>query len=739
MQIAQVSRWTRLAAAGVALAAAFAGDPARAADKPPVLLVTIDTLRSDRLPVYGFDGVETPAIDAFAKDSILFEHAYSHVPLTLPSHLTILTGLLPGEHGVRDNSGYRFDARKHGCLPLDLKPLGYRTAATVSTFVLRNETGIDACFDSYDGNLDPGMLAGALAAAQRSGKDSVASALAWIAKNGDQPFFYFLHLYEPHTPYEPIEPFATKYAKDKYLGEIATADSYLATLFSELKKMGVYDRALILLMSDHGEGLNDHGEAEHGIFVYREAIQVPMMVKLPNQERAGQRVANPAQLTDVYPTVAAFVGAKVPKELKGASLLTLDSIPPRLIYSETFYQEIHYGWSPLQSLIQFPFHLISGPDPELYEVAKDPAEKSNLRDSERRTLNTLRQSVKTYEKPLAQASKEDAETAAKLAALGYLGTTAAKPASGALPDPKSQMPLIADFKEASTALQAQRFADAAVRFDALTKAAPNMTEAWTMMASALQKMGRIDEAIAALQKAMQLTGGSPTVAMSLAGIYSQLGKLDEAQKHAEVARSANPVQAAHLLARIAISRKDYTTAEKEARSAMAAGGSRVATMVLLTEILLRQEKIDEALKVSDDALAELDKIAVDDKSYRGIYILRGELMRKKGRNSEAIEAYKNEILAFPEEPFAYSRLARTYAAIGRRDDAFRTVQSMILANPDDPTVYVGAVVVLQQVRMFPDADRLMKEALRKFPQDPRIRNLSERRYLGTESSEDANP
>ena len=239
-------------------------------NRTPVILISVDTLRSDHLPTYGYRGVETPNIDRFRADAIRFDRAYSHVPLTLPSHATMLTGRLPADTGIRDNLGFQLAANVT-TLPSLLKRNGYETGAAVSAFVLRSETGINRGFDFYDDNVDVDLHS--LSRSQRSGAETIRIAENWIKPRASKPFFFFLHLYEPHTPYEPPERFR-KYASP-YDGEIAYVDELLGTFFQFLRDDGLYDKAVIVFVSDHGEGLGDHGEEEHGILLYREEIEVP--------------------------------------------------------------------------------------------------------------------------------------------------------------------------------------------------------------------------------------------------------------------------------------------------------------------------------------------------------------------------------------------------------------------------------------------------------------------------------
>src|SRR4051794_20697697 len=308
---------------GAALLAACHGSRNPIDGRAPIIIISIDTLRSDHLPAYGYTKVETPAIDRFRADAILFEHAYSHCPLTLVSHASVFTGLLPAEHGIRDNLGYELNP-KAATLAQLLKSKGYATGGAVSAVVLRGESGINRGFDFWqdDIDIDPNFLS--IGRAQRPGDATRALAQKWIGEHehDSHPFFFFFHIYEPHTPYEPPEPFRSRYT-NSYDGEVAAADQIVGKFLDYLRAEGIYDRATILLMSDHGEGLGDHGEDEHGVLLYRDTLQVPLLLKLPKNARKGTSVAAPVQLIDVFPTIASAFGATA--NLAGRSLLDTDS------------------------------------------------------------------------------------------------------------------------------------------------------------------------------------------------------------------------------------------------------------------------------------------------------------------------------------------------------------------------------------------------------------------------------
>ncbi|MGA7614592.1 MAG: sulfatase-like hydrolase/transferase, partial [Thermoanaerobaculia bacterium] len=517
--------------------------PAAAAIAPgaPVILISVDTLRADHLPAYGYRGVATPAIDALRRDAILFENAYSQVPLTLPSHSSILSGLLPADDGVRDNLGYRFDASKHPTIPSLLHEEGYATGAAVSAYVLRGETGLAPAFDFYDSNIEV-RRDEALGRLQRPGTETIAIAKEWIGARESKPFFFFLHLFEPHTPYDPPEPFRTKYAANPYDGEIAAVDSELADFLGWLRSEGIYDRAIIVFLSDHGEGLGDHGEEEHGIFLYREAIHVPLMLKLPGRKRAGETVAAPVALIDVLPTLAQLTGFSPPADAKGVSLLASANAAPgsqRTIFSETMYPRLHLGWSELRSLVSEHLHFIDAPSPELYDVVSDPHEKSNIASEQRRQLATLKTAIAPFRRSLETPQQIDPEEAKKLAALGYLGSSSTP--EGPLPDPKERIGDLAVMDEAWT-LAKSGHSDTAIRkFESFLQKNPGVMDAWIELAGLCERSGRLGEAASSYRRAIALSPASSAgPALSLGWVYLQMGELDQAATHASIGVASDP-------------------------------------------------------------------------------------------------------------------------------------------------------------------------------------------------------
>jgi choline-sulfatase len=618
----------------------------------PVIVISVDTLRADHLPAYGYGGVETPNIDALRRDSVLFERAYSHVPLTLPSHVSLLTGLLPPQHGVRNNLGFSFDGTKHATLPAALKARGYATGAAVSAYVLRGATGLAPLFDSYD---DAVAIRGgeSVASQQRSGRDTAAVARSWIEQHRSSPFFYMLHLFEPHSPYAPPEPHRSRWPS-AYDGEIAAADEIVGELLSSLKASGIYDDAVIVFLSDHGEGLGDHGEDEHGIFLYQEAIRIPLLVKLPRGERGGTSSGSVVGLVDVFPTIARLVGAEAPAQLAGTSLF--DAAPqPRRLYAESLYPRIHLGWSELRSLVDARHQYIEAPRPELYDLEADPAQTKNVLGGQRRVHAALRKALEAIPRGEEAAGNIDPEDAKKLAALGYLGATASK-SGGPLPDPKDRIGEMRALVRASQLVQVRKFSEAIGELRALVAANPRLTDAWSLLARAQQDAGDLDGAVATYRRTIaehpELAGD---LGLSVAGLYLTQGKLDEAEAHARLGESANPPLVQLLLGRVAMARNDHPAAMRHAEAAVASDGYRVQGLILAAQVHARTGDAERALQLIAEADGEVAKRKLD--AVPLLEYTRGDALARLERFDEAEAAFREEIRDFPADREAYASLA----------------------------------------------------------------------------------
>ncbi|MGA7614812.1 MAG: sulfatase-like hydrolase/transferase [Thermoanaerobaculia bacterium] len=654
----------------------------------PVVLISIDTLRSDHLPAYGYRAIETPHLDALRRDAILFRRAYSPVPMTLPSHATMLTGLLPADHGVRNNIGFHFDSTKEGSLPCVLRNHGILSGAAVSSYVLRAGSGMDSCFDDYDDSIDPHPGA-AFGEYQRSGYETLRAAESWIDAHQSKPFFYFFHLYEPHLPYTAPEPFKSRYSSG-YDAEIATADDIVGKLLDHLRSLGIYDRALVIVTSDHGEGLGDHGEEQHSILLYREALQVPLFVKLPNRTRAGTTVDAPVQLSDLYPTVLTLLGIEPPHRADGISLLESESkLASRSIFAETMYPRIHLGWSDLASLIRDQHHYIDGPRPELYDLSSDPAEKDDILDANRRIAASMRKEIEPYRKPLRPMENVDPEVMSRLAALGYIGSPKVSDLSSSLPNPADRIQYLDRIRNALLLAEEGRFDDSVAGLRELVAENPGMVEVWTRLAEVLAKAGREKEAAEAYREAF---ARSPIVSsddLVRAGyVHLRLGELDQAERLAGSAMRENPGKAHELNARIALTRKDLVGAEREARATIAATREQPSSLLLLAEVQQRAGHFDAALATISTVEARGRDLGM--KRVYGLEFLRADTFARMQRMPEAEESYRREIEAFPAHLDAYVRLAIVYAVEGKSDSVEPLFEKMLRANPSAATAELAA-------------------------------------------------
>jgi choline-sulfatase len=663
---------SHLMLAAVVALAGCRSEPALRFPGAPIVLVSIDTLRADRLPVYGYTGVETPGIDRLAADAIVYDNAYAHYPLTLPSHVSLLTGLLPPEHGVRDNSGYPFTAASHPFVPRLLGAAGYASGGFVSSYVLRAQTGLADGFDVYDSEIER-EAGDSIDSPQRAGLETTALALDWVRSLGAKPFFLFLHLYEPHTPYEPPEPFASRYPDSPYDGEIATADIVVDGLLRELDRLGIYERAVVAVVADHGEGLGDHGEQQHGIFLYRATVHVPMILKLPGSARAGSRVERPVALADIAPTLLALAGVERTGTLAGRSLLDAPrtGADPTPIYAESYVPRLHFGWSDLQAVYESRWAYIDAPEPELYDLVADSAQTRNVLAENRREASRLRAVVERTDRPLAEREGIDAETAAQLAALGYLsGPSPTR--DGPLPDPKSQRELLAAIESAFEAFADERHEDAVVELRAVLAVNGEMFDGWIRLARSLDAIGEKEASVEAWERALEISGGLPWIALTVAAGKLQLGDVEEARALAELGRS-----------------HDAEAADEIRLQADLASGRR-------NEALARMTEMAHAGKANEATLRRL-----------------ASHHRQRGAPAEAVALLAPTLAG--AEPATRLTYALALSDLGRDREALGVLEPLNAQEPENPGVLVAIGTVLLRLDRAPEARAALERSVELAP------------------------
>jgi choline-sulfatase len=705
-----------LVAAGCSRARPVPSGPYR---DSPVVLISIDTLRADHLPLYGYTHGSTPILDRLGRDAVIFSDVFSHTPLTLPSHASLLTGLLPFRHQVRDNIGFTLPSSLPA-LAERFKAAGYATGGAVSAYVLRRQTGIARGFDFYDDAIPIAGTGESLSDSQRDGASTVAALASWIDRQQTRRLFVFLHLYEPHTPYAPPPRFQLASAYD---GEIAYADELVGRLLDRLRARSLFDDAIVAVVSDHGEGLDDHGESEHGIFLYREAVHVPWILRLPQGAGGGRRLKGAAGLVDVSATLLALAGLPV-SGIDGSFVLA-DLNGPRLadrtVYAETEYPRLHFGWSDLAAAIDGRYHYIRAPRPELFDLLGDPGERRNLAADQASTASALREwiarTTSGSQVPAPQAVPADVRE--RLKALGYIGSSLPRE-DGELPDPKDQIEAYEALKGALALAAAGRDSDAAIKLQELTRAQPRMLDAWEALAKSLERIGRATEAIAAFGKVLELDPLKPETHLALARVYALQRQPDRAREHASLALTRDPAAANETLAELALDggRRDeaYTLAQRSA----AADPTRYMTQFLLGTIAQQRGRCEEAIPAFQKAieLKRTDPNAV----VRNLHAGLADCLARAGRSEEAEREFKAELAAIPASPEARVGLAALYRSLGRDAEARDVLGGLVAATPHPDASTYG--IVVRAFTMLGDRDAAREWAAKaraRFPGDARFR------------------
>src|ERR1700731_3234745 len=493
---------------------------------PDVFLITIDTLRPDHVGCYGYKQAETPGLDALAADGVRFTQAFTHSPITNTSHITILTGLLPGVHGVTD-FGIPLSPQHVTAAEL-LKKHGYKTAAFIGAVILDSNTlapGLDRGFDFYDNfpkddskDAD-GKNKPRWGRVERRGMDVVAHAESWFEKHRTGPHFVWVHLYDPHDPYEPPPPFSEKYKDHLYDGEIAYADSAVARWIAFLKKAGVYDNAIIVVTGDHGEGLGEPGEETHGLFLYDSTLHVPLVLKTTGSAHHGTVIDSQVRTTDILPTILSATGVAAPAELNGESLLPLIEQtktaqgPNRALFGETDYP-LRWGWAPLRALRTANTKWIEAPRPELYDLQADPKELKNIYVVDSNKVQSMQAQMNLWKVKLPQ-------------------TDSSKAAEN-LPDAKDKVQVQNLLHNAMLAADDNRSSDAKQFLEKALQLDPESPTALRQLGELEFAAGDFAKAAAHLKRACELRPDDSTAAFELGQAMQKSGNLPGARDALEL-------------------------------------------------------------------------------------------------------------------------------------------------------------------------------------------------------------
>ena len=654
------------------LLARRAGPGAGAARGADVVLVTLDTLRHDALGFAGNRGVETPVLDALAAAGRTYPEAHAHNVVTLPSHANILTGLYPHQHGVRDNSGFTLTPRFPTLATL-LRGAGYSTAAFVAAFPLDARFGLGRGFDVYDDRYPEGSAPTAFVIAERPGDQVVAPALAWWRANAGRKRFLWVHLYDPHAPYAPPEPFASRYAADRYLGEVAATDAYLAPLLGPFLA-GEEEPALVAVTADHGEALGDHGEVSHGLFAYEATLKVPLVLWGAGVEPGTDR--RPARHVDLLPTLLAAVGVEAPAGLPGRSLLGPPGPAGRQLYFEALSPYLNRGWAPLRGVLGGQDKLIELPLPELYDLAADPAEGRNLVERERRTVHALRAALPREAVWPPKGGAVSGDEAARLRSLGYLaGSAGGKTRFTAEDDPKRLVALDRQLHQVVDLYSRGDLAAAAALAREVVAARPEMSAGYEHLALILRQQERVGEAVAVLEEALAHGAATPTLVRELGLALAELGRAEEAVRVlAPVAAPGEDLEAMNALAAAYYTGGRLAEAQAELERVLARDPGNVKALESLGAVALAAGRPRQAAAHLERALAANPGLPI---AWNTLGVARYQL----GEVPAALAAWERSAALDPRQFDALYNLGVVAAQAGERAKARAALERFLATAP----------------------------------------------------------
>jgi len=672
--------------------------PPAAAGAPPlttarnVLLITVDTLRADRLGCYGYKAAETPVMDALAARGVRFETSCAHVPITLPSHASILTGLEPCAHGLHDNGTY---TAGDGLLTLAeiFKGRGYATGAVVGSHVLDSRYGLDQGFDVYDDDFTAPRRQKKRLFTERQAEEVAQRGMEWLTGRAnarlagredarlqgreEEPFFLWLHFFDPHMGYEPPEPFRSRFRRDLYSGEIAYTDYWIGKVLEHLAALGngsVAARTITVLTADHGEALGEHGEDTHAFFIYQSTIRVPLIVQCPGF--APGVAQGLARGIDIVPTLLELLGIDADPGIAGRSLVpAMRGAPrPRLCYLET-EMPLSRGWAPLRGVTNDRWKFIEAPRPELYDLEEDPGETRNIYGERSAIAGRLREEL---ERLLAAGAGSGAAERKELTreereifeALGYAAGARGDIPEGDLPDPKDRVKVFTAIQRAWALADTGRKQEALDVLEEARREDPRYLETLTSIGAICLELDRNDEAVGAYRAALEVDPESTLALNGAAAGCARLGRMDEALRLVGQSMALDPENAKthNTKANIYIKTGDLDTAAAACREGLAAAPDSADLHNTLGMILLSRKDAEGA------AAAFSEAAGLDGELWLAFYNL-GRALGRLERHAEAVEALEKARSLNPRDPRVTRALAHA---------CYQSAVGAMMKSPPDP-------------------------------------------------------
>jgi arylsulfatase A-like enzyme/Tfp pilus assembly protein PilF len=667
-----------------------------------LLLVSIDSLRADRLGYAGYAAARTPRLDGLAAGGIVFSQAATTVPLTLPAHASLMTGALPARHAVRDDGQPLGD----GVVTLAevLRAAGYRTGGFVGSFLLDSRWGLDRGFDRYGDALEPARAA---EAPERRGDRVVAEALAWLDEDTQRPFFAWVHLNDPHRPYDAAEPYRSQFAagpSGAYDAEVAWTDSLVGRLLDHLDRGGLGAHTWVVVVGDHGEALGEHGEEGHGFFLYEATLHVPLLVRAP--QRVHAVVDEPVSVVDVMPTVLKGLLGHVPAGAQGRDVLPRAASappPPRAALSETWLPRLRFGWSELLAIRDGRYKYIQAPRPELYDLVEDPGETRDLAAAD---------SARTsgFQKALAEAAGDAGRP--PLEAASGLGRRQleARPRD----DPKDRIEVFGLLRAAEQAAAEGRLDDALGLAGRALAGDPGLVEAHTLIGRVHGEAGRPEASLEAYRRALTLEPEERAAAFGLALTVERLGRAGEAEAAFERARELDPLNPQPLghLADLWMRKGRFAEAEAALKDALDKRADRPSFLLKLGECYIEMKRYAEAEAVLNEALAARPGLPRAHFHLARVHEARGDRAR-------AIGEYEGELRRDAKDHEAAFDLARLLRQQGRLEEAAERLRAAVASAPDFAAGHLSLARVLLDLGDLKGAQAAARRGLACHP-EPRL-------------------
>jgi len=662
-------------------------------DKPNVILITMDTTRADHLGCYGYSSAKTPYLDSLAGRGVLFEQAATSSPLTLPAHCSMLTGMYPTYHGVRINGNTALSGEQTTIAEV-LSAKGYECGAFIGAFVLDGRWGLNQGFAHYDDQFDLKKYKHIdLGAIQRPGDQVMDAALNWLEGKKNSPFFAWVHLYDPHTPYEPPEPYRSEFGSrglvGLYDGEIAFMDEQIGRCVAWLEKNGLDKNTILILIGDHGEGLGSHGEGTHGYFIYDYAVHVPFIVVTPFEKLKGLRVPSQVRAVDVFPTLLELAKTEPTVKTQGRSLLQLMFRPEQkeegYAYSESMSPNLQFGWSSLHSLRTPRYKYIEAPKAELYDLTQDADEQTNLFAADPEIVRKMKVELErlmtetSRGAPTPQAANLDKETMERLAALGYIGAPVAPKKSagrGPLADPKDKLMVFQAVTAAGEMILQDKYAEAAAMVESALRDEPMIPQALLILSTCYDELGRKEEAKATLELILKEDPESIQALISMANILLEERKNEDVIALCKRALSLDErnTQAYMLIGEVLLGELKYTEALSYLEKA-------VETQPKITRSRLTLAACLVGLKQYDRAEAELKQVIQEAPKFPLALFNLGLLYEGQGKLEEARKAYAEEVANYPGEFKARFNLGKLLFKLGDRAGSLEQLREVVKIAP----------------------------------------------------------